>query len=258
MERGVSSRRRGRPTGSMGGGSRRQNYDSSPSFSSATAINTSALQNLVGRVLREEGGPQADAYSRKTTAASQLASLFSAMSQDELVSGLDVVFQTKPNGRPGLESAFEDPRATLAFRQMVSRAIISFGTAIKGDPRFFLRWLFAQVGGLGGQVVSPNEKDKDVRLALLGCLREIVDQLSQNSAINFGRYVDSILDDLQSVLDGPNAPECLPKILDVFHLIADRYPSKFSVHFPDIIDLLVGWSVDLVLTKATSSLIAGL
>ncbi|RKO86478.1 hypothetical protein BDK51DRAFT_31709, partial [Blyttiomyces helicus] len=57
-------------------------------------------------------------------------------------------------------------------------------------------------------------------------------------------------------MDSMESPEILPKMLDLLHVIASKYPEAFGSSFRDVIDLLVGWNIEPTLSRSISSLIS--
>ena len=132
-------------------------------------------------------------------------------------------------------------RASTQLKQAVSRCISTAGISFRADILPFYDWVFAKLNSkpasINNQQVSA-EHDKDFKNYLLVALREVVQSASivkekdnTVAAFSYPLHAERLLQHLQGVLDAMELPDYLPKVLDVLHVVADRYPAAFQVAF---------------------------
>ncbi|TPX67125.1 hypothetical protein SpCBS45565_g04070 [Spizellomyces sp. 'palustris'] len=210
---------------------------------------------LLSNLLRNDGD---HTYANRITTAEQLSSLLastqiqsSAIDQRTL---LDLIYLAQQE----FEKVLQEQRAPSVFRQAFCRAVATLGRTLRGDMPVFLHWIF-------GRLLSPSttetskDMDMDTKSWLLFTLREFLD-LPANGPLQstawVAEHIGSILTELQTFLDAMESPVYLPKTLDVIQIIAEKHPESFTNSFKDIVDLLVGWSIDPNIPKNNVSLIA--
>ncbi|KAJ3161225.1 Serine/threonine-protein kinase smg1 [Geranomyces variabilis] len=103
-----------------------------------------------------------------------------------------------------------------------------------------------------------KDADKDLRNWLLTALKEFVDASPSQPARlrkEMQLAIATTLTQLQTFVDTMDSADYMPKTLDLFQTIAETAPEQFSASFNDVVDLLVGWSIDPTLPKNVAALI---
>lgn len=67
----------------------------------------------------------------------------------------------------------------------------------------------------------------------------------------------TVMNSLIQFLDSTECIQPLGKVLATLSSLADYYSTAFVSHFQDIVDLLVGWYLDVNVSDQTSHLIQG-
>ncbi|TPX37487.1 hypothetical protein SmJEL517_g00708 [Synchytrium microbalum] len=241
--------------------------DTDPVFSAKVG----RAQSLLARIFKDQDDAS---FSKRIAAAGQLEKLISGMAEE---TGRDVGVSTarwsaetareylltlkNQNNQPIREivSVLQDSSASIPLKQAVARCISATGIAFRADILPFYDWIFNKL-----KYVSARgaEKEKDLVTYLLIALREVVqfgsivkEQGETVAAFSYPLQAERLLEHIPSFLDAMETQDYLPKVLDVLHVIADRYPAAFQVAFEDVADRLVGWHIDETVTKTICSLL---
>ncbi|KAF0561158.1 Serine/threonine-protein kinase SMG1 [Gigaspora margarita] len=169
------------------------------------------------------------------------------------------IFEAVTRGT-GFEAIFEDSRAPTNFKTAVTKCLAQTALLMNNDINNYFRWIFER---LQASDSSSKEREKERKLWLLTSLREVFvrNQFASSSQTisssgPLQQFIPNVLHDLESLLDSMDSSDCFPGILEVLEKIAERYPTEFGERFQDIIDLLVGWYIDISVSDTLHSLIA--
>ncbi|TPX41406.1 hypothetical protein SeMB42_g05495 [Synchytrium endobioticum] len=230
-------------------------------------------QSLLQRIFKDNDDPT---FAKRVAAAAQLEKLIASLGDhgESADIGMPYGKWTAQAAREYLltfnsqeiEFVLLDASASEQLKQAISRCISAAGTAFRADILPFYDWLFAKLNAkyvtTNNRRISP-EQDRDMKTHLLVALREVVQYASivkeKNNtvaAFSYPLQTERLLEYLQVFLDAMESPDYLPRVLDVLHAVADRYPKAFQIAFMDVADRLVGWHIDESLSKSIWSLIA--
>ncbi|CAI2173764.1 5161_t:CDS:10 [Funneliformis geosporum] len=199
-------------------------------------------------------------YSRRLSHVHQLTSLLAdPCSTWEKVQIFEAVTRIQGNSS-GIEIVFEDIRAPVNFKTAVAKCLALIAFNLNTEINTYFRWLFERL-----QITNTNsiEREKERKFWILFSLKEVLSRNvsgtnSQNTLTSgpFQQYIPGLLQDLESLLDSMDSSDFFPGILEVLEKIAEKYPQEFGDRFKDVIDLLVGWYIDISVSGSLHSLIA--
>ncbi|KAJ3131917.1 Serine/threonine-protein kinase smg1 [Geranomyces variabilis] len=211
-------------------------------------------QNLLLPVLRNDNDPN---YALRSAAADQFWA--------SLVQGPAIYLNG--TGRSDIISlyskelfaALSDTRLPLSYKNKLSKCIAGIGLSYtaSGQSATFTGWIFERMNlPVAGSKVK--DADKDLRNWLLTALKEFVDVTPSQPARlrkEMQLAIATTLTQMQTFVDTMDSADYMPKTLDLFQTIAETVPEQFSASFNDVVDLLVGWSIDPTLPKNVAALI---
>lgn len=135
----------------------------------------------------------------------------------------------------------------------------------------FFKWLF--------QILNSHSSSTAKKLHTLDVLQQVcvlpftsvtrhkITQIEEISTLE--QYIPLVMLNITSFLENVTEPEVLPFVLPLVRQIAQSFPAGFAPHFEvlscivlfniqqDVIDVLVGWQVDIELPEITSVQISG-
>ncbi|KAJ3152732.1 hypothetical protein HDU86_005487 [Geranomyces michiganensis] len=211
-------------------------------------------QNLLLFVLRNDNDPT---YALRTAAAEKFYTDLihaPAMYQNEL-GRIDVLSACAKD----LFAALSDTRSPLLYKNKLSQCISGIGLSYtaNGHSALFTSLIFERMNlTIAGS--KSKDIDRDLNNWLLTVLKEFVDAIpSQPVRLHKESQmaVAAILTQLQTFVDTMDSADYMPRTLDLFQMIAERASDQFSASFKDVVDLLVGWSIDPTLPKNVAALI---
>ncbi|KAJ3170439.1 Serine/threonine-protein kinase smg1 [Geranomyces variabilis] len=211
-------------------------------------------QNLLLPVLRNDNDPN---YALRSAAADQFwASLVQAPAVYLNGTGRSDIISLYAKE---LFAALSDTRSPLAYKNKLSKCIAGIGLSYiaSGQSATFTGWIFESMSSTVAGSKS-KDADKDLRNWLLTALKEFVDATSSQPARLHKEIqiaLATILHQMQAFVDTMDSADYMPKTLDLFQIIAEIAPEQFSASFKDVVDLLVGWSIDPTLPKNVAALI---
>lgn len=124
------------------------------------------------------------------------------------------------------------------------RCIAAFGIAQQRDNVAFVDWLFLCLSS-----IDPNV---DFKLLFFQILAEV---LKMDTNKYYQNHTDLIMTNTKLILQDTYSEEIVKEILRVFGSISVTYPFTFGSHFQDVVDLLLGWLVDVDTTGGLASAI---
>ncbi|CAG8478500.1 7348_t:CDS:10 [Funneliformis caledonium] len=217
------------------------------------SVKLSRVHQLLSRI-RDESDT---VYSRRLSHVHQLTSLLAdPCSTWEKIQ----IFEAVTRIQGGLETVFEDIRAPVNFKTAVAKCLALIAFNLNNEINTYFRWLLERL-----QIANTNsiEREKERKFWILFSLKEVLSRnvsgtSSQNTLISgpFQQYIPGLLQDLESLLDSMDSSDFFPGILEVLEKIAEKYPQEFGDRFKDVIDLLVGWYIDISVSNSLHSLIA--
>ncbi|KAJ3186873.1 Serine/threonine-protein kinase smg1 [Gaertneriomyces sp. JEL0708] len=217
----------------------------------------SRADRLIYSLLKGDG----TLYGKRTDVGNDLLSFLNSPSTANLPA--NTYKELLRNHSREFEAAFQDVRAPTALKAVVATCLATIGAGFRSDVHEFLEWIFDRL--LNKPTLSTDdakERDKESKAWLLVCLRELLSILHARGVMQSGVHIDywaqQILRDIQTFMDLTNSPDLLPKVLDLLTVLAEKHPAQFSVCFTDVIDLLIGWSIDPTLPKSVAALISDL
>ncbi|KAJ3032942.1 Serine/threonine-protein kinase smg1, partial [Rhizophlyctis rosea] len=201
--------------------------------------------NILGRALKDDNDAL---YTKRTQNANQFVAFYvsaagsadaNAFVSDGLIRSYgEVVWDVLGDGRP-----------PSTYKNSLIRCIAALGHVYMAQAPLFLSWIFDRLNSNGGS-------ETELKFWILAALREFLSPTSpQMDVARSELLVTGILSNLQIFLDNMESHGCLPKVLDILLIVAERYPGIFDDAFKDVVDLVVGWSIDASVPKATQSLI---
>ncbi|KAI9100687.1 hypothetical protein DFS34DRAFT_497733 [Phlyctochytrium arcticum] len=156
-----------------------------------------------------------------------------------------------------IDRILQDPRAPAPLKKAVALVVGAFGHLQMNTDHSYLRWLFDRLLAPSSPDMSKESRGEWKNWLLLA-LKEFLDPAPPYSyeAAHLRTEIPFLMGEMQNFLDAMEASDHLPKALDILHVIERRYPREFSVSFRDLVDLLIGWSIDPSTPRNISALIA--
>ncbi|XP_014477330.1 PREDICTED: serine/threonine-protein kinase SMG1 isoform X2 [Dinoponera quadriceps] len=124
-------------------------------------------------------------------------------------------------------------------KQQVARCLGRIGYVVDQDFKSYMDWTFNKY--------SLEHKD-DVKCLLMKSLIETLKMDSETSKLK--DFSIPMMSQLQSILENVDRPDLLVATVDAILLIIDAYPTTFTNHFRDTVDILVGWHIDSTQQKS--------
>ncbi|KAJ3187556.1 hypothetical protein HK101_009368 [Irineochytrium annulatum] len=178
-------------------------------------------QQLMARFLRDEND---GSYGKRIAVGNQLtAYLLNAPAGSELTEPHAAEAMLRGSGN--FDVALEDVRAPAAYKQAVVKVLSIVGRMFRLDAGSFFHYLFERLNN--PEVIDPSPR----------------------TAYNYEHLMPKILLDLQHFLDHIDGPDYLPKLLDVFHAIAEKYPNS-------TMDQLIAWHINASVPKSIHGLLS--
>ncbi|KAJ3014917.1 Serine/threonine-protein kinase smg1 [Thoreauomyces humboldtii] len=153
-----------------------------------------------------------------------------------------------------IDIALADSRSPTSFRNMVVKCVAVLGSE-NSDPHALVRWSFDRLFN-NRPYLRAKDGEKELRMMILALLLEFVEIISSRPSPRNDEVIGRVLTDMQIFVDTMETADYMPKTLDLFQLLAEKYPNQLEKSFKDIVDLLVGWSIDPSLSRNIAALIA--
>ncbi|KFM68141.1 Serine/threonine-protein kinase SMG1, partial [Stegodyphus mimosarum] len=162
--------------------------------------------------------------------------------QASLIRQLRVIFEHSENykviqsNREEIISTFEDfiqLGLNSELKQEFISAVGTLGAILGLKAKSLLDWEFA--------VISMSKSD-DIRILILKTVLEMLKIDAEKRSL--AEHVPFVMARLQSALEVADVPELLIAIVNVIFEISNGYPTVFSKHFSDTVDILIGWHID--------------
>lgn len=114
----------------------------------------------------------------------------------------------------------------------VINCLTSLAGALKAHSRDLFQWMFD----------FYESVSDETRIVLLKALARIVGTKSKG----VGENMSSMMIKLKMILESNNSSFVLLELTEIFVAIGNSYPTMFQKYFLDVIDILIGWFIDLV------------
>ncbi|XP_054706809.1 serine/threonine-protein kinase SMG1-like [Uloborus diversus] len=145
-------------------------------------------------------------------------------------------YKTIQSNKEDIISTFEDfiqLGLNFELKQEFISAVGTLGAVLGAKAKSLLDWEFT--------VISMS-KSEEIKILILKAVFEMLKIDAEKKSIN--EHVPFVMSRLQSALEIADVPELLIAIVNVIFEIANAYPSVFSKHFSDTVDILIGWHID--------------
>ncbi|KAI8979953.1 hypothetical protein BDB01DRAFT_798216 [Pilobolus umbonatus] len=216
----------------------------------STTTESRAIQ-LLRRVFEDEDDT---AFNHRMNIANQLLKLLedsrSTLSdslpfRQEQMQLLDICLNDN-----GLRQVIEMSKAPNALRHTLAKIISGLACFTRLD--LVLSWIFTNLSVWLDPEAPISELNKEnewkkwlLRLLNLVLADSLADQYTYRQTFEMS---PTILDGIISFLETMNSSDYLPSIIEILTIFAESYKEVFAQRFRDIIDLLVGWNMDLPIT----------
>ncbi|XP_035229827.1 serine/threonine-protein kinase SMG1-like, partial [Stegodyphus dumicola] len=183
-------------------------------------IDENRLKTILHRLLRDED------RERQATLIRQLRMIFEHSENYKIIQA----------NREEIISTFEDfiqLGLNSELKQEFVSAVGTLGAILGLKAKSLLDWEFA--------VISMSKSD-DIRILILKTVLEMLKIDAEKR--NLAEHVPFVMARLQSALEVADVPELLIAIVNVIFEISNGYPTVFSKHFSDTVDILIGWHID--------------
>ncbi|KAG8199800.1 hypothetical protein JTE90_000893 [Oedothorax gibbosus] len=186
----------------------------------SNVVDESRLKSFLHRLLRDEDKERQASLIRQLRAVFEHPDNYKIIqvNKDDIISTFEDFIQL------GLNSE---------LRHEFVLAVGALGATLGHKAKSLLDWEFT---------VISTSKCEDIRIIILKSVLEMLKLDAEKK--NLSDLVPFIMSKLQSALEVADIPDLLVAIVNVISEIANRYPSVFSNHFSDTVDILIGWHID--------------
>ncbi|GLH00101.1 Serine/threonine-protein kinase ATR [Gryllus bimaculatus] len=137
---------------------------------------------------------------------------------DLITESLLDLLHTGPGSEPKLQAA---------------KCLGRFGYVLDQDFKRYIDWVFS---------TYSVERNEEVRLLLMKAIYETLHL--DKETLKTKEYASTLMSSLQNALEFTDSADFLIGTVDVILLLTEMYPTSFSKHFRDTVDILVGWHID--------------
>jgi hypothetical protein len=140
---------------------------------------------------------------------------------------------------PALNSMLKDENETISNRS--AHLLARIGASLDGDAWPFFAWLLRVLDNFEKKSAYSQSLDQGTACRHLSIISNTL-RLSGSSALE--PFASRITARLQCVLESLQSHQLVAPIVEVLQTIGTRFPSVFSPVFKDVVDLMLGWSLD--------------